>query len=84
MQSLKSPHTLYTQQSVGYTLHNNLLFITCAAFLIGQCNHTAFFRAASWFRHFQVLLFDRFSRPPIDRRLCTQRKKDMKKAAYSF
>ena len=28
MQSLKSPYTLYNQQSVGSTLHNNLLFIT--------------------------------------------------------
>ncbi len=43
MQSLKSPHTLYTQQSVGYTLHNNLLFITCAAFLIGQCYRCTMF-----------------------------------------
>ena len=31
MQSLKSPYTLYNQQSVGSTLHNNLLFITNAA-----------------------------------------------------
>ena len=28
MQSLKSPYILYNQQSVGSTLHNNLLFIT--------------------------------------------------------
>ena len=41
MQSLKSPYTLYNQQSVGSTLHNNLLFITHAAFLIGQGNHFA-------------------------------------------
>lgn len=27
MQSLKSPYILYNQQSVGSTLHNNLLFI---------------------------------------------------------
>lgn len=32
MQSLKSPYILYNQQSVGSTLHNNLLFIT-AGFL---------------------------------------------------
>ena len=36
MQSLKSPYTLYNQQSVGSTLHNNLLFITNAAFLVGD------------------------------------------------
>lgn len=36
MQSLKSPYTLYNQQSVGSTLHNNLLFITNAAFLVGN------------------------------------------------
>ena len=34
MQSLKSPYILYNQQSVGSTLHNNLLFITNAAFLV--------------------------------------------------
>ena len=28
MQSLKSPYILYNQQSMGSTLHNNLLFIT--------------------------------------------------------
>ena len=39
MQSLKSPYTLYNQQSVGSTLHNNLLFITNATFLIGDCNN---------------------------------------------
>ena len=33
MQSLKSPYTLYNQQSVGSTLHNNLLFITVSFFL---------------------------------------------------
>lgn len=38
MQSLKSPYILYNQQSVGSTLHNNLLFITCAAFLIADSN----------------------------------------------
>jgi len=36
MQSLKSPYILYNQQSVGSTLHNNLLFITDSAFLV--CN----------------------------------------------
>ena len=36
MQSLKSPYTLYNQQSVGSTLHNNLLFITNTAFLVGD------------------------------------------------
>ncbi len=36
MQSLKSPYTLYNQQSVGSTLHNNLLFITDAALLVGD------------------------------------------------
>ena len=36
MQSLKSPYILYNQQSVGSTLHNNLLFITNAAFLVGD------------------------------------------------
>ena len=35
MQSLKSPYTLYNQQSVGSTLHNNLLFITDTTFLVG-------------------------------------------------
>ena len=36
MQSLKSPYILYNQQSVGSTLHNNLLFITDAALLVGD------------------------------------------------
>ena len=36
MQSLKSPYILYNQQSMGSTLHNNLLFITNAAFLVGN------------------------------------------------
>ena len=36
MQSLKSPYILYNQQSVGSTLHNNLLFITNTTFLIGD------------------------------------------------
>ena len=36
MQSLKSPYILYNQQSMGSTLHNNLLFITNAAFLVGD------------------------------------------------
>ena len=36
MQSLKSPYILYNQQSVGSTLHSNLLFITNAAFLVGD------------------------------------------------
>ena len=36
MQSLKSPYILYNQQSVGSTLHNNLLFITNAALLVGD------------------------------------------------
>ena len=36
MQSLKSPYILYNQQSVGSTLHNNLLFITNTAFLVGD------------------------------------------------
>lgn len=40
MQSLKSPYILYNQQSVGSTLHNNLLFITHTAFLI--CNGYSF------------------------------------------
>ena len=35
----------------------------CSAFLVGQCDDTAFLRAASLFRHFHVLLFDRFSCP---------------------
>lgn len=34
MQSLKSPYILYNQQSVGSTLHNNLLFITYTALLV--------------------------------------------------
>ncbi len=34
MQSLKSPYTLYNQQSVGSTLHNNLLFISSSSLLI--------------------------------------------------
>ena len=44
MQSLKSPYTLYNQQSVGSTLHNNLLFITNAALLVSDCDsmHTHF------------------------------------------
>lgn len=63
MQSLKSPYILYNQQSVGSTLHNNLLFITCAAFLVGQRDHAAIPGAASLFRHFHVLLLRRFSRP---------------------
>lgn len=41
MQSLKSPYTLYNQQSVGSTLHNNLLFITNSAFLIAYRNRFA-------------------------------------------
>lgn len=41
MQSLKSPYILYNQQSVGSTLHNNLLFITNTALLIGNSNHFA-------------------------------------------
>ena len=39
MQSLKSPYTLYNQQSVGSTLHNNLLFITDTTFLVGYGNN---------------------------------------------
>ena len=42
MQSLKSPYILYNQQSVGSTLHNNLLFITNAAFLIGDSDDFVF------------------------------------------
>ncbi len=34
MQSLKSPYILYNQQSMGSTLHNNLLFISCPSLLI--------------------------------------------------
>ena len=34
MQSLKSPYILYNQQSVGSTLHNNLLFIIFRNLLI--------------------------------------------------
>ena len=34
MQSLKSPYILYNQQSVGSTLHNNLLFISSTSLLI--------------------------------------------------
>ena len=34
MQSLKSPYILYNQQSVGSTLHNNLLFIANTALLV--------------------------------------------------
>lgn len=41
MQSLKSPYILYNQQSVGSTLHNNLLFITYSAFLIADGNRFA-------------------------------------------
>ena len=41
MQSLKGPYILYNQQSVGSTLHNNLLFITDTAFLVSQSNHFA-------------------------------------------
>lgn len=63
MQSLKSPYILYNQQSMGSTLHNNLLFITRAAFLVGQRDHAAIPGAASLFRHFHVLLLHRFSRP---------------------
>ena len=36
MQSLKSPYILYNQQSVGSTLHNNLLFITNSTFLVSD------------------------------------------------
>ena len=43
MQSLKSPYTLYNQQSVSSTLHNNLLFITCSTLLIDNRNYLAFF-----------------------------------------
>lgn len=39
MQSLKSPYTLYNQQSVGSTLHNNLLFITRSPFLVDYGNN---------------------------------------------
>lgn len=53
MQSLKSPYTLYNQQSVGSTLHNNLLFITNTAFLITYRN-----RFAVW--HFCFLLPEKF------------------------
>ena len=38
MQSLKSPYILYNQQSVGSTLHNNLLFITNTALLVDDGN----------------------------------------------
>lgn len=38
MQSLKSPYILYNQQSVGSTLHNNLLFITDSALLVEHQN----------------------------------------------
>ena len=43
MQSLKSPYILYNQQSVGSTLHNNLLFITDTALEIYDADdfHTA-------------------------------------------
>ena len=34
MQSLKSPYILYNQQSVGSTLHNNLLFITASSLIV--------------------------------------------------
>lgn len=43
MQSLKSPYILYNQQSVGSTLHNNLLFITNTALLIYYCKHFTHF-----------------------------------------
>lgn len=39
MQSLKSPYILYNQQSMGSTLHNNLLFITDSAFLACYCDY---------------------------------------------
>lgn len=42
MQSLKSPYTLYNQQSVGSTLHNNLLFITYPAFLVRYADYFRF------------------------------------------
>ena len=38
MQSLKSPYILYNQQSVGSTLHNNLLFITYSFLQIPPCD----------------------------------------------
>ena len=71
MQSLKSPYILYNQQSVGSTLHNNLLFITNAALLVCHRNHFCF-------RHNRFLLYidlaacDAFGQ---DRRLCTGMKK---------
>lgn len=39
MQSLKSPYILYNQQSMGSTLHNNLLFISCSSLLIYKGNY---------------------------------------------
>ena len=54
MQSLKSPYTLYNQQSVGSTLHNNLLFITGSAFLVGNRNYFAI-------RHNGSLLSQKFN-----------------------
>lgn len=50
MQSLKSPYILYNQQSVGSTLHNNLLFITYAALLVRHRDHFAI-------RHMGFLLY---------------------------
>ena len=44
MQSLKSPYTLYNQQSVGSTLHNNLLFITYATLKVDNANYFHVFR----------------------------------------
>lgn len=43
MQSLKSPYILYNQQSVGSTLHNNLLFITRSPFLVYNRNNSSHF-----------------------------------------
>lgn len=39
MQSLKSPYILYNQQSVGSTLHNNLLFISGSSLLICKSDY---------------------------------------------
>lgn len=49
MQSLKSPYILYNQQSVGSTLHNNLLFITDSPFLISYCDYFSHNRSSCSF-----------------------------------
>lgn len=49
MQSLKSPYILYNQQSVGSTLHNNLLFITDTALEIYNADNFHFLHLLLFF-----------------------------------